>query len=188
MSCESLHRAGLQADASRSWHLSVSSAYLIAWLAVGAIFQHFIFKRTNAGLFIILYLLTGLSLASWTHLVAVPFANAPTLAAITCKQTSRSALPRTDSFMIATFIAIILAIGALLAPSSSGTQLVLTLIFPPMFYTFFTKNLASYESLSMVPDILHSSPKGDAPVLGLLIIAIVRRCTSSRMRLTLLVD
>lgn len=47
------------------------------------IFQHFIFRRTNAGLFIVLYVVTGLSLASWTHLVAVPFAAAPTLAAIT---------------------------------------------------------------------------------------------------------
>ncbi|ORX35007.1 hypothetical protein BD324DRAFT_633591 [Kockovaella imperatae] len=139
-----------------SWHLSISSVYVVAWLAVGAIFQHFIFKRTNTGLFIILYLLTGLSLASWTFIVAVPFANAPTLAAIT-----------------ATFVAIILAIGALLTPSSAGIQLIFTLIFPPMFYTFFTKNLASFESHSIVPNILRRSPQGDAPVLGLLIIAII---------------
>jgi hypothetical protein len=52
-------------------------------VVVAVIFQYFIFTGTNAGLFIILYILTGLSLASWTHLVAVPFANAPTLAAIT---------------------------------------------------------------------------------------------------------
>jgi ATP-binding cassette subfamily A (ABC1) protein 3 len=63
--------------------LSISSAYFIAWVCVAIIFQHFIFERTNAGLFIVLYVLTGLSLASWTFLVAVPFASAPTLAAIT---------------------------------------------------------------------------------------------------------
>jgi hypothetical protein len=44
-----------------------------------------IFKATNAGLVIILYIVTGLSLASWTHLVAVPFSASPTLAAITCE-------------------------------------------------------------------------------------------------------
>jgi len=68
---------------SRSWHLSISSAYVIAWIAVAIVWQRAIFSGTNIGLFIVLYVVTGLSLASWTQLVAVPFAAAPTLAAIT---------------------------------------------------------------------------------------------------------
>jgi ATP-binding cassette subfamily A (ABC1) protein 3 len=68
-----------------SWHLSISSAYFIAWVIVAIIFQRFIYNATNAGLFIVLYIVTGLSLASWTFIVAVPFASAPTLAAITCE-------------------------------------------------------------------------------------------------------
>lgn len=74
---------------------------------------------------------------------------------------------------IATFLAIILAVGALLTPSSAGSQIVLTLLFPPMFYTFFTKALASYENIPLTLDILRRSPNGDAPVLALLIVAIV---------------
>lgn len=69
----------------RSWHLSVSSAYFIAWVVVAIVWQRAIFSGTNIGVFIILYIVTGLSLASWTQLVAVPFASAPTLAAITGK-------------------------------------------------------------------------------------------------------
>jgi ATP-binding cassette subfamily A (ABC1) protein 3 len=74
----------------------------------------------------------------------------------------------------ATFLAIILAIGALLSPSSVGVQIILTLIFPPMFYTFFTKALASYENIPLTPDYIRTSPNGDAPVIALLVVAIVR--------------
>lgn len=86
-SCESLilpigHRL------CRSWHLSISSAYFIAWVVVAVIFQQFIYKGTNIVLLIVLYVVTGLSLASWTFIVAVPFASAPTLAAITCETKS----------------------------------------------------------------------------------------------------
>jgi hypothetical protein len=157
-----------------SWHLSVSAAYLPAWIIVAVIFQHLIFKGTNAGLLIILYIITGLSLASWTHLVAVPFANAPTLAAITGATHSlvlRCICVLTEA---ATFLAIILAIGALLTQSNSVTQLVLTLVFPPMFYIFITKALCAFEVVPSHPKILRRSPQRDAPILALLLIAIVR--------------
>ena len=78
-----------------------------------------------------------------------------------------------SSLTSATFFAIILAIVALIAPSSAGIQIILTLIFPPMFYTFFTKGLAAWENVPASPNILHRSPRGDAPILGLLVIAIV---------------
>lgn len=61
---------------------------MIAWIVVAIVWQRAIFSGTNIGLFIVLYVVTGLSLASWTQLVAVPFAAAPTLAAITCMSTS----------------------------------------------------------------------------------------------------
>ena len=67
----------------RSWHLSISAAYVVAWIVVAIIFQQVVYTRTNAGLFLILYVVTGLSLASWAYLIAVPFSSTPTLAAIT---------------------------------------------------------------------------------------------------------
>jgi hypothetical protein len=42
-----------------------------------------------------------------------------------------------------------------------------------MFYTFFTKALASFEQQPSTPNILRRSPDGDAPVLALLIVAVV---------------
>ena len=85
----------------------------------------------------------------------------------------------------ATFLAIILAICALIIRSGTGTQLILTLVFPPMFYTFFTKAVCAWERDLMAPDILRQSPRQDAPILGLLIIAIVS-CLALRSGYTLM--
>lgn len=68
-----------------SWHLSISSVYLPAWIGIALIFQSFVFKGTNIGLLIGLYIVTGLGLASWTQLVVVWFKDASTLAAIFSK-------------------------------------------------------------------------------------------------------
>ena len=158
---------------ARSWHLSISAAYFPAWVLVSIIFHQFIFKATNAGLLIILYILTGLSLASWTYLVAAPFAHAPTLAAISCEFRLCNLRSFSVDCFVATFLAIILAIGALLSPSNVGSQILLTLIFPPMFFTFFTKGLSAWETVPSSPNILKTGPKGDAPILALLVVAIV---------------
>ena len=123
---------------------------------MAVIFQIFIYHRTNMGLLIALYLLTGLSLASWSQLVAVPFGTAPTFAAIA-----------------STFLAVILAVIALIIPSSVAVQIVLTIIFPPMAYVFLTKNLTAFEAIDLTPNILHTSPKTDAPLLVILLMMIV---------------
>lgn len=67
-----------------SWHFSLSLTYLPAWIVIAVIWKEFIFKQTSVAIILLLYILTGLSLASWTFLVAAPFASAPTLAAIVC--------------------------------------------------------------------------------------------------------
>jgi len=43
------------------------------------------FKHVNIGYFIVSFILFGLLLASWSMLVAAPFARYPTIAAITCE-------------------------------------------------------------------------------------------------------
>ncbi|KAK4686551.1 hypothetical protein P7C73_g3574, partial [Tremellales sp. Uapishka_1] len=138
-----------------SWHLSISSAYVLAWTATALIWKYFIFEKTSAGLVFILYLVTGLSLASWTYVPSVIFSSTPTLAAVA-----------------STFAAVIFAIIALIVGHSTTVSCVLTLIFPPMFFVFFTRALCSWELNSVAPSLLRRSPLGDAPILALLVIAI----------------
>lgn len=63
----------------------MSGLYLPAWILVAIIWQKTIFSGTPIGLFIILYIITGLNIASWSQLVVVFFKNSSTLAAILSK-------------------------------------------------------------------------------------------------------
>lgn len=56
--------------------------YVPAWILVAVIWQKTIFTGTPIGLFIVLYIITGLNVASWSQLVVVFFKNSSTLAAI----------------------------------------------------------------------------------------------------------
>lgn len=86
----------------------------------------------------------------------------------------------------ATLFAIVLSIVALLMPHRSGTalvQIILTIVFPPMFFTFFTRALTSWERFGRISDswrvgsgplnLWKRSPEGEAPIGVLMIIAIV---------------
>ncbi|KAG8772781.1 hypothetical protein FRC16_005555, partial [Serendipita sp. 398] len=79
-----------------SWQLSISLAYLPAYILMGIIWKTYVFTHTSTGLLIIVNILTCFSLASWSMLVAAPFGKSPQLAAIA-----------------STFLAILLAIMAL---------------------------------------------------------------------------
>lgn len=61
----------------------------------------------------------------------------------------------------------------MLLGSGQIKQLVTCLVFPPMFYIYMSKSLAAWELDVGAPNILHRSPRGDASILGLLVIAVV---------------
>lgn len=56
---------------------------------MAGIYRAATFKHTDAGFLIVAYIVIGLSVASYTFIVAVPFAKKPTLAAIACESPSR---------------------------------------------------------------------------------------------------
>ncbi|KAF8971850.1 hypothetical protein BDZ97DRAFT_1650923 [Flammula alnicola] len=140
-----------------SWHLSISLTYLPAWIAVGVIWKYFIFVETNAGLIIVLHLLLGLVLASWSFVVAIPFSTSPQLAAV-----------------VATFLAIVLAIlGLVMKTSNTGALFVFSVIFPPSFYIFSLKAICGYENHQLATNALSGDPDRGIVFLPLLIAAVV---------------
>lgn len=68
-----------------SWHLSVSAVHLPGWVAMASIYYVGIFKHCGVGVVIATFIIAGLLLASWSMLVAAPFARHPTIAAIICE-------------------------------------------------------------------------------------------------------
>ncbi|KAI1786805.1 hypothetical protein LXA43DRAFT_1184913 [Ganoderma leucocontextum] len=85
-----------------SARIIVSLAYLPAWIIVSIIWHFRIFTATNVGLVIVVHLLLGFTLASWSFFVATPFGKSPQLAAVA-----------------STFLAIVFAILALVFSRAS---------------------------------------------------------------------
>ncbi|OBZ68485.1 ABC transporter A family member 2 [Grifola frondosa] len=140
-----------------SWHLSISLAYLPAWIIVSIIWHFRIFSGTNVGVVIVIHLLLGLSLASWSFFVATPFGKSPQLAAVA-----------------STFLAIVFAILALvLHTASSGVAFIFTIIFPPGFYIFAIRAIAGFEVHQVPTNVLLPDPDNHLRLLPLLIAAII---------------
>ena len=141
----------------RSWHLSLSLTYLPAWIIVGLTWSFRIFSASNTGLILIVHLLLGLTLASWSFFVAAPFGKSPQLAAV-----------------VSTFLGILLAIIALVYKSAgNGAAFIFTIIFPPGFYIFATRAICGYENHQLATNVLKGDPDKHLMLLPLIIAAIV---------------
>ncbi|KAH8094651.1 P-loop containing nucleoside triphosphate hydrolase protein [Cristinia sonorae] len=140
-----------------SWHISLSLAYLPAWIIVALTWHYRIFTGTNVGLVLVIHLLLGLLLASWSFFVAVPFGKSPQLAAVA-----------------STFLAIVFAILALVfSRASTGAAFVFSLIFPPGFYIFIIRAIAGFEVNQIPTNILHPDPDNNLRILPILLAAII---------------
>ena len=56
-----------------SYHLAFSLIYLPGWVVIGVIFGLGVFQRTSLGVLIVLHILTGLSLSSFSIFIAAFF-------------------------------------------------------------------------------------------------------------------
>ncbi|KAI0673936.1 P-loop containing nucleoside triphosphate hydrolase protein [Trametes maxima] len=140
-----------------SWHISVSLAYLPAWIIVAIIWHFRIFTATNVGLVIVIHLLLGLTLASWSFFVAAPFGKSPQLAAVA-----------------STFLAIVFAILALVfTRASTGAAFIFTIIFPPGFYIFAIRAVCGFEVHQIATSVTQPDPDNALRLLPLIIAAII---------------
>ncbi|OCH92960.1 P-loop containing nucleoside triphosphate hydrolase protein [Obba rivulosa] len=140
-----------------SWHVSVSLAYLPAWVIVSLIWHFRIFTGTNAGLVLVIHLLLGFSLASWSFFVAAPFGKSPQLAAVA-----------------STFLAIVFAILALVfSRATTGVAFIFSIIFPPGYYIFVIRAVCGWENEQIPTNILQPDPDNQLRILPLLIAAII---------------
>ncbi|KAF8435684.1 hypothetical protein L210DRAFT_3452656 [Boletus edulis BED1] len=140
-----------------SWYISMSLAYLPAWVVVALIWHYKIFAETNGGLVLVVHLLLGFSLASWSFFVAAPFGKSPQLAAV-----------------VSTFLSILFAILALVfSRASTVAATIFTLIFPPGFYIFAIRAMCGYENHLMPTDILKPDPDNHLTLLPIIIACII---------------
>jgi ATP-binding cassette subfamily A (ABC1) protein 3 len=161
----------------RSWHISISIAYIPGWITVMAFWKGLNFTATSTPIMIGFPLLTGyghpfqvllsdladghflrLSLASWSLFVSVPFGKSPQLAAIST-----------------TLLAFLFAILALvLSPHASiGPQMIFTLFFPSGFFVFVMSVIAGFEATETPTSATQPDPQRGGRIVPLFLIAIV---------------
>ncbi|KAF8590206.1 P-loop containing nucleoside triphosphate hydrolase protein [Ramaria rubella] len=139
-----------------SWHASISLAYLPGWILTAILWKFRIFAGTNVGIMIVVHLLTGLSLASYSLFIALP------------------PLPPSLSASTSTFLAIILAIiGLVFAKASTGAATIFVLIFPPSFYVFCVRAMAGFEVHQIPTSVVQHDPDNGLMMLPLIIVAII---------------
>ncbi|KAF8555139.1 P-loop containing nucleoside triphosphate hydrolase protein, partial [Imleria badia] len=140
-----------------SWHVSISLAYLPAWIVAALIWHYKIFTETNGGLVLAIHLLLGFSLASWSFFVAAPFGKSPQLAAV-----------------VTTFLSILFAILALVfSRASTAAATIFTIIFPPGYYIFAIRAICGYENHLMPTNLLKPDPDDHLTLLPIMIACII---------------
>ncbi|GJJ10065.1 hypothetical protein Clacol_004291 [Clathrus columnatus] len=138
-----------------SWHFSISVAYLPGWILTALLWHFQIFSGTNVGLMIVIHILTGFSLGSYSFFISLPSLS-PSLAA-----------------SMSTFLAILFAIlGLVFSKASTGAATIFILIFPPSFYVFAIRALAGFEVHQIPTSIIKRDPDNKLVLLPLLIITI----------------
>lgn len=110
------------------------------------------------GLIVIIHILFGLTLASWSFFVAAPFGKSPQLAAV-----------------VTTFLSFILSVVSLVTvPITDGPAFIVTLVFPPAFYARVIRAVCGFESNNFAPtNVLQRDGDTKIMILPQLIAAIV---------------
>uniref|UniRef100_A0A8H8CNN7 ABC transporter domain-containing protein n=1 Tax=Psilocybe cubensis TaxID=181762 RepID=A0A8H8CNN7_PSICU len=155
---EHMKAMGLK-DSARilSWHISISLTYLPAWIIVSLTWHFQVFKSSSAGLILIMHILLGLVLASYSFFTCAPFGKSPQLAAV-----------------VTTFWVIVLAILALVVKASgSGVLFVFALVFPPAWYVFAVKALCGWENREIGALVGKADPESGIVIAPLLLAAVI---------------
>ncbi|KAJ7137918.1 hypothetical protein C8R44DRAFT_607470 [Mycena epipterygia] len=140
-----------------STHIFFSLVYLPSWIVVTIVWHYKIWTETNIGLLLLVNVLFGLSLASWSIFVAAPFAKSPQLAALA-----------------STFFSILIAALATVLPIDGTIQtVVFTIIFPPSFYVFAMRAIGGFEHQGLMANALDQDPEKHLVLVAFIIAGIV---------------
>ncbi|KAK7049037.1 hypothetical protein R3P38DRAFT_3307634 [Favolaschia claudopus] len=142
-----------------SWHITYSVIYLPAWIIVFFVWRSQIWVETNVLLILVVHILFGLTLASWSFFIAAPFGKSPQLAAVA-------------STFLSTLFAIIALINTArkrVAVVGTGGGFVFTIIFPTAFYVFGNRAMDGYKNHAFATDALKADPDRDMLLLAIII-------------------
>ena len=131
-------------------HIAFDIMFVPGWIAIGLILSYGIFAKTNVAILIFFNILSGLSLASFSIFGAAFFHKAQL------------------SGIVTTIVSLLLAVVAQVAEKgSTGAVAVLSILFPPMNYTYFTILMARWERQNVGTNLVKSAPENPSTLPGI---------------------
>lgn len=131
-------------------HIAFDIMFLPGWVVMALILGIGVFAKTSMGILIIYNVLAGLSLSSLS-LFGGAFFHKAQLSGIST-----------------TIISLLLAVLAqVVAKTSTGAVAILSLLFPPMNYTFFTILMARWERQNLPTDLTKAAPENPSTLPGI---------------------
>lgn len=133
-----------------SHHLAFDIIYAPGWIVMGIIFSIGVFSRTSAAIVIVFHILSGLSLSS-TSILGGAFFRKAQLSGITL-----------------VIVSLLLAVVAqACGKASTGAVAILSLLFPPMNYVFFTILMARWEKQNVGTNLVEAAPENPWKLPGI---------------------
>ncbi|PGH12947.1 hypothetical protein AJ79_03920 [Helicocarpus griseus UAMH5409] len=150
--CMMPNAARWQPQAARfiSAHLALDMIYFPGWIIMAGILKAGVFTNTSAGIQIVFHLLSGLSLSSFS-LFGGSFFRKSQLSGIT-----------------AVISCLLLGIIAqMVVAKSNGAVAVLSLLFPPMNYVYFTILMGRWERQNLPTNLVEAAPENPWTIPGI---------------------
>ncbi|KAL8638656.1 MAG: hypothetical protein Q9228_004211 [Teloschistes exilis] len=123
-------------------HLAFDLMFLPGWIAIALILSYGVFSKSSVAILLIYHILSGLALSSFS-IFGASFFRKSQLSGIST-----------------TIISLLLAVLAqVIAKASTGAIAILSLLFPPMNYTFFTILMARFEYLNQPTNLTEAAPR-----------------------------
>ncbi len=131
-------------------HLAFDIIYAPGWVVMGIILSIGVFSRTSAAIVIIFHVLSGLSLCSMSILGGAFFREAQ-LSGITL-----------------VIVSLLLGVVSQVAgKASTGAVAILSLLFPPMNYVYFTILMARWERKNFGTNLVKAAPENPSTLPGI---------------------
>ncbi|KAL8832809.1 MAG: hypothetical protein Q9170_004731 [Blastenia crenularia] len=131
-------------------HIAFDLMFLPGWVVIALILAYGVFSKTSTALLVIYHILAGLAISSFSIFGASFFHKAQL------------------SGISTTIIALLLAVLAqVVAKASTGAIAILSLLFPPMNYTFFTILMARWERKNVPTNLIDAAPENPSSLPGI---------------------
>lgn len=131
-------------------HLALDLVYAPGWIVMGVILSLGVYSQSSAAISVIYHLLVGLSISSFS-LFGASFFKRAQLSGIT-----------------AVIVCLVLGVIAqVTGPESNGGVAILSLLFPPMNYVYFSQFIARWEKLHLATNLVKAAPNSPWSMPGI---------------------